>query len=82
MNEFDRSEGFGRGGGSGRLDASRFDGASFPTPRTDEVRHVTLEALLERVDEALDAIASLDQLEAEMYGALRTGDAEPPASLG
>ena len=78
MNEFDRSEGLGRGGGSDRLDASRFDGPSFLTPRTDEIRHVTLDALLERIDEALDAIASLDQFEAEMYGPPGIDGAEPP----
>lgn len=41
-------------------ESNRFDGASVPTPRTDEIRHVTLESLLDRIDEALAAIASLD----------------------
>lgn len=72
MNEFNRGE------DPGRLDASRFDGASLPTPRTDEIRHVTLESLLERVDEALAAIASLDQFEAEMHGSLGLSGAERP----
>lgn len=57
MQEFDHS------GRTGRTSAKRFDGASVPAPRTDEIRHVTLESLLNRVDEALDAIASLDRID-------------------
>lgn len=78
MNEFNRSDGLGRDDGPSRLDASRFDGASFPAPRTDEIRHVTIEALLERVDEALAAIASLDQLETEILESVDLGGVEPP----